>query len=126
MSKGVNRVILIGNLGGSPELRSTAGGTPVCDLRLATSRRWNDAKGSPQEETEWHKIVVWDKLATTCHQFLQKGQRVYVEGRIQTRKWADRDGQPRYSTEIVAQDVVFLSARKDAEPEALADPTAAW
>lgn len=107
----VNKVILIGNLGADPELRYTSGGTPVAELRLATNRRFKTRDGEWQEEVEWHRIVVWSKQAETCKEYLAKGRSVYVEGRLQTRKWEDRDGNTRYTTEVVAERVQFLGGR---------------
>lgn len=109
----VNKVILLGNLGADPELRHTASGTPVANMRLATSRRWNNKDGEWQEETQWHSVVAWGKTGELCCQYLSKGRKVYIEGRLQTRKWQDKDwqdkdGRDRYSTEVVADKVVFL------------------
>jgi len=108
----VNRVILIGNLGRDPELRFTAGGQPVASFTVATNERWNDRDGKVQERTEWHRIVVWGKQAETCANYLQKGRSVYIEGRLQTREWEDKEGQKRQTTEIVAQTVQFLGSRE--------------
>jgi single-strand DNA-binding protein len=107
----VNKVILIGNLGRDPELRYTKDGRAVANFTLATSERWRDKEGAPQDRTEWHRIVVWDKQAENCAQYLQKGRSVYVEGRLQTREWEDREGQKRQTTEIVALNVTFLGNR---------------
>lgn len=107
----VNKVILIGNLGADPELRYTGSGTPVADLRLATSRKWTDKSGTQQEDTQWHRIVVWGKQGETCKEYLAKGRQVYVEGRLQTRQWEDRDGNKRWTTEVVAENVRFLGGR---------------
>ena len=104
----VNKVILIGNLGADPELRYTSGGSAVTELRLATSRRWTGKDGTPQEDTQWHRVVVWGKQAENCKEYLAKGRQVYVEGRLQTRQWEDRDGNKRYTTEVVAEQVQFL------------------
>lgn len=104
----VNKVILIGNLGADPELRSTSSGTPVCELRLATNESWRDKQGTMQQRTEWHRVVVWGRQAESVSKYLSKGRSVYVEGRLQTREWNDRDGQRRYTTEIIASNVVFL------------------
>ncbi len=109
MAEGINKVILVGNLGADPELRYTSGGQAVCDMRMATSERWKDKDGQMQEKTEWHRIVVWGRSAESCNEYLNKGSQAYVEGRIQTRKWEDRDGNTRYTTEIVANRVLFLS-----------------
>lgn len=103
--------MLIGNLGRDPELRYTQNGTAVVSMTLATSRRWKGQDGQQQEQTEWHKVVVWQKLAELCNEYLAKGARVYVEGRLQTRKWQDQNGNDRYTTEVVAQDVQFLTPR---------------
>jgi single-strand DNA-binding protein len=107
----VNKVILIGNLGADPELRYTGSGTPVADLRLATSRKWTDKSGNQQEDTQWHRIVVWGKQGETCKEYLSKGRQVYVEGRLQTRQWEDRDGNKRWTTEVVAENVRFLGGK---------------
>ena len=104
----INKVILIGNLGADPELRYTSGGSAVADLRLATSRKWTAKDGTSKEETEWHRVVVWGKQAETCKEYLSKGRQIYVEGRLQTRQWEDRDGNKRYTTEVVAETVKFL------------------
>ncbi|RUM36032.1 MAG: single-stranded DNA-binding protein [Desulfobulbus sp.] len=107
----INKAILIGNLGADPELRYTQSGTPVASFTVATSRRWKDKEGQQQEETEWHKIVAWSRLAEICGEYLNKGSRVYIEGRLQTRKWQDQNGNDRYTTEIVAQEMKMLSPR---------------
>lgn len=108
----INKVILIGNLGADPELR-TAGSIPVCTFRMATSERWKDKSGQQQERTEWHRIIVWGKSGENCARYLSKGGKVYVEGRIQTREWEGQDGGKRYTTEIVANTVQFLSGKGD-------------
>jgi single-strand DNA-binding protein len=108
MAGGVNKVILVGNLGADPDMRYTPSGQGVCELRLATSESWNDKNGQRQERTEWHRIVVWGKRAEVCSKYLSKGRQVYVEGRIQTRTYDDKDGNKRYITEIIAADVQFL------------------
>jgi single-strand DNA-binding protein len=108
MAGGVNKVILIGNLGADPELRYTSGGSAVADLRLATSRKYTTKDGNSKEDTQWHRIVVWGKQAEHCKEYLSKGRQVYVEGRLQTRQWEDRDGNKRYTTEVVAERVQFL------------------
>ena len=107
----INKVILVGNLGNDPELRHTQSGTPVASFSVATTRRWKGQDGQQQEETEWHRIVAWQRLAEICNEYLHKGSKVYVEGRLQTRKWQDQSGNDRYTTEIVAQDVQFLTPR---------------
>ncbi len=114
---GVNKVILVGNLGANPEMRFTQGGQAVANLRLATTERWTDRGGQRQEATEWHRVVVWGKQAEIVGQYLTKGRQVYVEGRIRTRQWQDQTGQKRYSTEIVAQNVQMLGSRGERGPE---------
>src|SRR5699024_10159244 len=104
----VNKVILIGNLGADPELRNTSSGTAVTELRLATNESWRDKQGAMQQRTEWHRVVVWGRQAESVAKYMSKGRSVYVEGRLQTREWKDRDGQRRFTTEIIASNVVFL------------------
>src|SRR3989338_8666711 len=108
----VNKVILIGRLGSNPEIRYTPSGAAVGNFNIATSENWNDKTGQKQERTEWHRIVVWSKLAELCNQYLTKGRQVYIEGRLQTRQWDDKDGNKRYTTEVVANTVQFLGAGK--------------
>ncbi len=110
MAGGVNKVILVGHLGADPDMRYTPSGQGVCELRLATSESWNDKNGQRQERTEWHRIVVWGKRAEVCSKYLSKGRQVYVEGRIQTRTYDDKDGNKKYMTEIIANDVQFLGS----------------
>ncbi len=112
----VNRVILVGHLGGDPEMRYTSSGTPVTNFSLATNERWNNQDGERQERTEWHKIVTWSKLAEISNQYLTKGQLVFIEGRIQTREWDDRDGNKRRTTEIIASDMRMMSPRSSDGP----------
>jgi single-strand DNA-binding protein len=104
----INKVIIIGNLGADPELRYTPGGQAVCDLRIATTDQWTDKSGGRKEQTEWHRVVVWGKQAENCSQYLSKGRQAYIEGRLRTRQWDDKDGNKRSTTEIVAQTVQFL------------------
>ena len=105
----VNKVILVGRLGQEPELRYTSSGTPVCNLSVATSESWTDkSSGQKQEKTEWHRIVVWNKQAEFCNQYLSKGRQVYIEGQLQTRSWEDAEKNKRYTTEINARTVQFL------------------
>ena len=111
---GVNKVILVGNLGANPEMRFTQGGQAVANLRLATTERWTDKNGQKQEATEWHRVVVWGKQAEIMGQYLTKGRQVYVEGKIRTRQWQDQQGQKRYSTEVVAQNIQMLGSRDGA------------
>lgn len=108
---GVNKAILVGNLGRDPELRTTPNGQSVVNFTLATSETWTDKSGERQERTEWHRIVVWGRTAEMCAQYLSKGRTVYVEGRIQTREWEDKDGNKRYTTEINANTVNFIGPR---------------
>ncbi|MCI5124345.1 MAG: single-stranded DNA-binding protein [Candidatus Electrothrix sp. AR5] len=107
----LNKAMLIGNLGADPELRYTQSGVAVASFNVATSRRWKDKEGQQQEETEWHRIVAWQRLGEICNEYLHKGSKVYVEGRLQTRKWQDQSGNDRYTTEIIASDVQFLTPR---------------
>ncbi|WP_346797108.1 single-stranded DNA-binding protein [Halomonas sp. Bachu 37] len=112
MARGINKVILIGNLGQDPEVRFTPSGTAVANLNLATSDTWMDRQsGQRQERTEWHRVVMFNKTAEIAQQYLKKGSKVYIEGRLQTRKWQDQNGQDRYSTEIVANDMQMLDGR---------------
>jgi single-strand DNA-binding protein len=104
----VNKVILLGRLGQDPELKYTPGGAPVCNFSMATTESWTDKQGQKQEKTEWHRIVVWGKLAELCNQYLSKGRQAFVEGRLQTRSWDDKEGQKRYTTEIMANTVQFI------------------
>lgn len=107
----INKVILIGNLGADPEIRRTQNGIPVTSFNIATSERWKDKDGQMQEQTEWHRIVTWDRLAEVCGEYLHKGSKVYIEGKLQTRKWQDKDGHDRWTTEVVARDVQFLTPK---------------
>ena len=107
----VNKVILVGNLGRDAEVRHTSGGTAVATLSLATTDIWTDKGGQRQEKTEWHRVVLWGKTAETLQEYLLKGRQIYVEGRLQTRQWDDRDGNKRYTTETRADRVVLLGGR---------------
>jgi single-strand DNA-binding protein len=111
MAKDLNKVQMTGHLGADPEMRYTAQGSAVTTFRVASGRSWKDRDGNPHDDTEWFRVVAWDKLGEICNQYLTKGTRVYVEGRLQTRKWTDRDGQDRYTSEVIAQDMIILSAR---------------
>jgi single-strand DNA-binding protein len=104
----VNKVILVGNLGRDAEMRFTPGGAAVATLNLATTEVWNDKAGQKQEKTEWHRIVLWGKTAESLNEYLTKGKQIYVEGRLQTRKWQDKDGQDKYTTEIRGDRIVLL------------------
>ena len=106
---GVNKAILIGNLGGDPEIRYTSSGTAVANFSVATTERWNNQNGEKEERTEWHRIVAFGRLGEICGEYLSKGKPVYIEGKIQTRSWEDRDGNKRYTTEIVASTMQMLS-----------------
>lgn len=107
----LNKVLLIGNLGGDPEVRYTQDGTPVCTLRLATNERYKNRNGEVQEHTEWHSIVLWGRLAENAKNYLRKGDRLYVEGRLRTREWQDKNGNARRTTEILVSAMRFLSTR---------------
>ena len=111
MAYAINKVILIGNLGQDPETRYTGNGTPVCNMRLATTERYKDANGEMVERTEWHSIVAWSRLAEICGEYLRKGSKVYFEGQLQTRSWEDRDGNTRYTTEVRAREMLMLDSR---------------
>lgn len=104
----VNKVIILGRLGQDPELKYTPGGMAVCNFTVATSESWADKVGQKQERTEWHRVVVWGKLAELCNQYLSKGRQAFIEGSLQTRSWDDKSGQKRYTTEIVAKTVQFI------------------
>lgn len=106
----VNKVILVGRLGQNPEVRYTPSGAAVANFSVATNESWMDKAGQKQERTEWHRIVVWGKLAELCSKYLTKGRQAYIEGRLQTRQWQDKDGQTKYTTEVQAQTVQFLGA----------------
>jgi len=108
MKKGVNKVVLLGNLGNDPELRYTPNGTAVANLSLATSESWKDQQGQQQERTEWHRLTMYRKLAEIAGEYLKKGSQIYVEGKLQTRKWQDQQGQDRYTTEIVVEEMQML------------------
>lgn len=117
----VNKVILVGNLGRDPEVRSTQGGSRIANLSIATSERWKDkSSGDAKERTEWHRVVVFnDRLSEVCEKYLRKGSKVYIEGALETRKWTDQSGQEKYSTEIVLRqfkgELVMLDGRRDGE-----------
>jgi single-strand DNA-binding protein len=114
MSRSLNKAMIIGNLGADPEVRSTGSGTRVATLSVATSRSWTDRSGQTQEKTEWHRVVAWERLAEICERYLSKGDRVYVEGRIEYRQWEGQDGQTRYTTEIRAREMIMLGGRGEA------------
>jgi single-strand DNA-binding protein len=112
MARGVNKVMLIGNLGQDPELNYTGSGTAVCNLRLATDESYKDNNGELVERTEWHDIVAWERLAEICDEYLVKGSRIYCEGSLQTSTWEDRDGNTRYSTEIKMRNMMMLGGEE--------------
>lgn len=115
MSKGINKVIIVGNLGNDPEVRYTPAGTAVANISVATSESWKDKQtGEQQERTEWHRIVGFNRLGEIMGEYLRKGSKVYVEGSIRTRKWQDKDGQDRYTTEIVASEMQMLDGKSEA------------
>ena len=118
MARGINKVILIGNLGNDPDVRYTSGGSPVANLSLATSETWRDKEtGDQKERTEWHRVVFFGRLAEIASEYLRKGSRIYTEGRLQTRKWQDRDGNERYTTEVVGNEMQMLDSRAGADRE---------
>ncbi|MDY6884050.1 MAG: single-stranded DNA-binding protein [Pseudomonadota bacterium] len=113
MGRGVNRVFIIGNVGSDPEIKTTSNGSTIANLSVATSEAWRDKNtGEMQERTEWHRIVLFNRLAEIAQQYLRKGSKVYIEGKIQTRKWQDQNGQDRYSTEIVGNELQMLDSRE--------------
>lgn len=115
---GVNKVIIVGNLGADPEIRHIQGGDAVATLSVATSETWKDKSGEKQERTEWHRVVMWRRLAEIAQQYLRKGSKVYLEGKLQTRKWQAQDGSDRYTTEIVADQMQMLDSRADGSQSA--------
>lgn len=108
MAKGINKAIILGRLGSDPEVRHTPGGSTVANFSVATSRSWKNKDGENVDETEWHRIVAWGRLAEICKEYLRKGSQIYLEGRIQTRDWEDQNGQKRYTTEIVMNEMQML------------------
>ncbi|HKL52277.1 MAG TPA: single-stranded DNA-binding protein [Wenzhouxiangellaceae bacterium] len=117
MARGINKVILIGNLGADPEVRYTPANTAVCNISVATTDQWRDKQtGEPQEKTEWHRVVMFNRLGEIAGEYLKKGSKVYIEGRLQTRKWQGQDGQDRYTTEIVANEMQMLDGRSGSAP----------
>ncbi len=116
MSRGtVNKVFIIGRLGADPDLRYTPNGNAVATLSVATNEVWKDRDGNMQERTEWHRVVLWGRQAEVANEYLKKGSRVFIEGRLQTRNWEDKDGIKRYTTEIISQNIQFLDTRSDAD-----------
>jgi single-strand DNA-binding protein len=115
MSRGINKVILVGNLGADPETSYTAGGTAITKIRIATSESWKDKQsGDKQERTEWHRVTFFGRLAEIAGEYLRKGRQVYVEGSLRTDKWQDKDGQDRYTTEVIASEMQMLGGRDGA------------
>ncbi len=113
----INKAIIVGRLGGDPEVRYTPGGTAVANFTVATSERWKDKEsGEMQEKTEWHRVVAWQRLGEVCGEYLTKGSQVYIEGKMQTRSW-EKDGVTRYTTEIIASEMKMLGAKGDAKPK---------
>ncbi len=115
---GINKVMIIGRLGSDPEVKTISTGSTVTRLSIATSENWVDKEGQKQERTEWHRVVVWGKLAELCGKYLAKGRQAYVEGRLQTRSWEDQQGQKKYTTEVVASTVQFLGSTQGASQDA--------
>ena len=122
---GVNKVIILGRLGQDPELSHTPSGAAVCNMSIATSEKWKDkTSGADQEKTEWHRIVVWGKMAESCSKYLSKGKQAYIEGKLQTRSWDDKDGNKRYTTEINATAVQFIGGESGNGSSESREPTA--
>ena len=125
MARDLNKVMIIGRLGADPEMRYTPSGSPVTTFRVAVGRQWRDGGGETRDETEWFSVVAWNKLAEICHQYLAKGARVYLEGRLQTRSWEDQQsGQTRYRTEVIANDMILLDGREGRPARELGDDVA--
>ncbi len=118
MTYGLNKVMILGNLGRDPEMRYTPSGRPVTTFSIAVSRSWNTADGERHTETEWFNIVAWGKLAETCKQYLAKGKQVYIEGRLQTRRWEDKEGVKHSAVEVVANEMIMLGERREASSHA--------
>ncbi len=118
MARGLNKVMVIGHLGRDPEMRFTPSGRPVTSFSMATSRSWKTSDGERRSETEWFNIVAWGSLAEICNQYLKKGKQVYIEGRLQNRRWEDDEGNKRSTTEIVAREMIMLGDRRDQKEEA--------
>lgn len=115
MSRGVNKVILVGRVGQNPEVRYSPSGTAVANMSLATNSYWKGGDGEGQEKTEWHRLVLFSRTAEIAEQYVKKGTQIYVEGRLQTRKWKDQQGQDRYTTEVVVNDMQLLGGRSDSD-----------
>jgi single-strand DNA-binding protein len=127
VSRSLNKVILIGNLGADPEVRSTSNGSRVATLSVATSRQWKNQSGEKQEKTEWHRVVLWNNkgssLADVAEKYCKKGDKVYIEGSIEYRSWQDREGQTRYTTEITARELIMLSGRGESSESSFSPPS---
>jgi single-strand DNA-binding protein len=121
MARDLNKVQMTGRLGADPEMRYTPQGHAVTTFRAASNRSWRTAEGEAHEDTEWFRVVAWNKLAEICNQWLSKGSRVYVEGRMQTRQWQDQEGQKRYQTEVIAIDIIILDSRRGSTPAPIDD-----
>jgi single-strand DNA-binding protein len=124
MANGLNKAILIGNLGRDPEVRYTPSGLAVANLNIATSETWTNKEGEKETRTEWHRIVAFGKLGEICGEYLAKGKQIYIEGRIQTRDWEDKDGVKRYTTEIVASQMIMLGSKDSGDAYRPSDPAA--
>jgi single-strand DNA-binding protein len=118
----VNKAILVGHVGQDPEVRFMPNGEAVCNLSLATTESWKDKSGEKQEKTEWHRVVLYKRLAEITGEYVKKGAAVYIEGRIQTKKWTDKEGKDRYTTEIVANEMTMLGGRPESKPEPESEP----
>jgi single-strand DNA-binding protein len=112
----LNKILLIGHLGRDPEIKYTQGGSPVATFSIATTETWNDKSGTKQTHTEWHSIIAWNRLADLAKQYLAKGRQVYIEGKIKSREWTDREGNKRKTTEVIASQMVLLGSRGDSRP----------
>ena len=116
MSNGLNKVLIIGNLGADPEIKYTQAGSPVANLSIATSERWKDkTTGEQKEQVEWHRVVIFGRLAEIAEQYLKKGSKIFVEGKLQTRDWEDSEGKKRYTTEVIAREMTMLDSRGDSD-----------
>jgi single-strand DNA-binding protein len=124
MARGLNKVILIGYVGQPPDLRYTRNGKAVCEMRLATNESYTDEEGNEVTKTEWHDVVAWERLAEVCDEYLEKGSRVYFEGKLKTREWEDRDGNSRYDTEVIARELKFLDRKEDEQSSSQEEPVA--
>ena len=123
MSRGLNKVMIIGHLGRDPEMRYTPSGRPVTTFSVATSRSWHSADGERHEETEWFNVVAWGSLAEICNQYLRKGQQVYIEGRLQTRRWEDTEGNKHFTTELVSKEMIMLGERREISSTDVSKPS---